>query len=50
MPSDSQPGNATLRARTIVALIILVLTVIAVWKFIEYRTQPPEPPTLTAPP
>ena len=50
MPSDSQPRNATLRVRTIGALIVVSLTVIAVWKFIEYRTQPPEPPTITAPP
>jgi hypothetical protein len=50
MPSDSQPGNATLRVKTIIALIIVALTVLAVWKFIEYRTQPPEPPTITAPP
>lgn len=50
MPPDSQPGNTTSRAKTFLALIIIVLTVIAVWKFIEYRTQPPEPPTITAPP
>ena len=49
MPSDSQPGNRPSRARTILALIIVALTVIAVWKFIDYRTQPPAPPTLTAP-
>ena len=50
MPSDPQPGNTTWRVRTIVTLLIVALTVIAVWKFIEYRTQPPEPPTITAPP
>jgi hypothetical protein len=50
MPPDSQPGNAPSRVKTLVALIIVVLTVIAVWKFIEYRTQPPEPPIITAPP
>ncbi|MCA1660093.1 MAG: hypothetical protein LC642_06120 [Verrucomicrobiaceae bacterium] len=47
MPSHPLPAS---RARTIVALIIVALTVIAVWKFIEYRTQPPEPPPITAPP
>lgn len=50
MPSDSQPRNAISRARIILALIVVALTVIAVWKFIDYRTQPPEPPkAVTAP-
>jgi hypothetical protein len=49
MPSDFQPGNAPSRARTILAVIVVVLTVIAVWKFIDYRTQPPEPPAVAAP-
>jgi hypothetical protein len=49
MPSESQPGNAPSRARTILALVIVALTVIAVWKFIDYRTQPPEPPAITTP-
>jgi hypothetical protein len=46
MPSDSLPAS---RARTLLALIVVVLTVIAVWKFIDYRTQPPAPPAITAP-
>jgi hypothetical protein len=50
MPSDLQPRNTTSRAKALVALIIVALTVIAVWKFIEYHTEPPEPPTITAPP
>ena len=29
------------RARVIVAWIAIALTVLAVWKFIDYRTQPP---------
>ena len=46
MPPDLQPPS---RARLILALIVVVLTVIAVWKVIDYRTQPPEPPkTVTA--
>jgi hypothetical protein len=49
MPSDLQPGEAPSRARTIVALVVATVTVVAVWKVIDYRTQPPEPPTLTAP-
>jgi hypothetical protein len=49
MPSDRQPEEAPSRARTILALIIVALTVVAVWKYIDYRTQPPAPPaTLTA--
>jgi len=27
-----------------IATIVVVLVVIAVWKFIDYRTQPPPPP------
>jgi len=49
MPSDFQPEAATSRARIILALIVVALTVIAVWKFIDYRTQPPEPPAVAAP-
>jgi hypothetical protein len=50
MPSDLQPGGASYRARTILAMVIVVLTVVAVWKVIDYRTQPPEPPAQTASP
>ena len=28
--------------REIVACIVVILTVIAVWEFIDYRNQPPE--------
>ena len=48
MPSELQPTDAPSRARTILALIVVALTVVAVWKVIDYRTQPPEPPALTA--
>jgi hypothetical protein len=49
MPSELGPGEAPSRARTILALIVVVLTVVAVWKIIDYRTQPPEPPkTMTS--
>jgi hypothetical protein len=34
---ETQPS----RARTIVAWIVVVLTVVAVWKFVDYRNQPP---------
>jgi hypothetical protein len=49
MPADFQPRSTTSRSRTILALIVVALTIIAVWKFIDYRTQPPPPPTITAP-
>ena len=50
MPADLQPGDEPSRASTIIALLVAILTVIAVWKVIDYRTQPPEPPkTVTAP-
>jgi hypothetical protein len=29
------------RARAIVAWLVVVLTVVAVWKFTDYRNQPP---------
>jgi hypothetical protein len=30
------------RARALVAWLIVILTVLAAWKFIDYRNQPPE--------
>lgn len=35
------PAFQPSRSRTVLAWIVVVLTVIAVWKFIDYRTQPP---------
>jgi hypothetical protein len=29
------------RARAIVAWLVVILTVLAVWKFTDYRNQPP---------
>ena len=49
MPSDLNPGKAPSRARLIFAVVVVALTVIAVWKVIDYRTQPPPPPALSAP-
>ena len=50
MPSDLQPEDAPSRARMIVGVVVAILTVVAVWKYIDYRTQPPEPAkTVTAP-
>jgi hypothetical protein len=35
------PPPQPTRARKIVAWIVVILTVIAVWKFVDYRNQPP---------
>ncbi|MFN2509475.1 MAG: hypothetical protein ABR589_11970 [Chthoniobacterales bacterium] len=32
------------RARMVFAALLVLLVVLAVWKLIEYRTQPPPPP------
>jgi len=32
----------------IIAWIVVVLTVVAVWKFVDYRNQPPLPPAAPA--
>jgi hypothetical protein len=32
--------------RTILAWIVVILTVLAVWKFADYRNQPPEAKTV----
>jgi hypothetical protein len=32
------------RARLIIATLIVIATVVIVWKVIDYRTQPPPPP------
>jgi hypothetical protein len=29
------------RSRTILAWIVVILTVVAVWKFVDYRNRPP---------
>ena len=33
-----------MRGRMMVATLVVVLTVLAVWKIIDIRTQPPPPP------
>jgi hypothetical protein len=33
----------------LLALVIVALAVVGVWKFIDYRTQPPPPPAVAAP-
>lgn len=34
------------RARAVVAWLVVILTVLAVWKFTDYRNQPPEAKTV----
>jgi hypothetical protein len=36
--------SAPTRGRILLAWTVVVVTVIAVWKFIDYRNQPPELP------
>jgi hypothetical protein len=43
----SEPGVAApapTRARMIIAALIVIATVLIVWKVIDYRMQPPPPP------
>jgi hypothetical protein len=44
METERGDSLAPTRARLILATIIVILTVAAVWKFIDYRMQPPPPP------
>jgi hypothetical protein len=37
------------RSRAFFAGVFVVLTVIGVWKFIDYRAQPPLPPSVALP-
>ena len=43
----SEPGDAArppTRARMIIATLIVIATIVIVWRVIEYRMQPPPPP------
>ena len=42
------PVPAT-RARTILAWVVVIVTVVAVAKFVDYRNQPPAVPPVAAP-
>jgi hypothetical protein len=42
------PAQLTL-ARMLVAWAVVVLVVVAVWKFVDYRNQPPPMPSVAAP-
>jgi hypothetical protein len=38
------PPSDPSKARQITAWIVVVVTVLAVWAYVDYRGQPPEPP------
>ncbi len=44
MTAQAGVAQAPTRLRVIVATVVVVLTVLVVWKVIDYRTQPPPPP------
>lgn len=48
MDSAALEGEEPTRARKILATIVVVLTVLIVWKAIDYRMQPPPPPARAA--
>jgi hypothetical protein len=43
MPAATEVRHQPSRARILLASAVVALTVVAVWKFIDYRTQPPAP-------
>ena len=44
MPPATEAMGTPRRGRALLASALVVLTVIGVWKFIDYRMQPPPPP------
>jgi hypothetical protein len=44
MPTAPGTTRTPTRGRTLFASAFVALTVIGVWKFIDYRMQPPPPP------
>jgi hypothetical protein len=44
MPDRGAEADRPSRARMVVATIIVILVVLAVWKVIDYRMRPPPPP------
>jgi hypothetical protein len=38
-----------MRGRKLVASLVVVVTLLGVWKFIDCRMQPPPPPVVAAP-
>ena len=48
MAHASDGEESPTRARMIFATAVVILTVVVVWKVIDYRTQPPTPPPAPA--
>jgi hypothetical protein len=44
MPAEASGEVQPTRARKILATVVVIATVLCVWKIIDYRTQPPPPP------
>ncbi len=44
--ASEEPGGLT-RGRIVVATLVVVFTVLTVWKVIDYRTTPPPPPSVS---
>jgi hypothetical protein len=49
MPDAAFGEKRPTPARVFAAWVIVVLTLLATWKFIDYRSQPPPPPAVTVP-
>ncbi len=50
MPATAFDGNdKPTRGRLLFAYAVVVLMLLATWKFIDYRMQPPPPPAVAAP-
>jgi hypothetical protein len=45
MADASGTPKTPTRGKVIFASVVVVLTVAGLWKFIDYRTQPPPPPS-----
>ena len=43
------PSAAPNRGRQVLACVVVIVTVIVAWKFIDYRTQPPPAPAVATP-
>ena len=44
MQADASGEVQPTRGRMIFATVVVVVTILCVWKIIDYRTQPPPPP------
>lgn len=48
MPPAPEVTLKRSRTRVLIAFAVVGVTVLGVWKFIDYRTQPPAPPAAVA--